>query len=94
MARDSHDDEAEMSGEYTRVRANVQIGDGPDQRGDVTVEIQRHTTAERTKERVVEIPNGSGYRTEADDQIIAELYLQTQRAQEVLADVLGLEGDA
>ncbi len=25
---------------YTRVRFNAQVGDGPDQRGDVTVEVQ------------------------------------------------------
>ena len=31
------------TGSYTRVRFNAQVGDGPDQRGDVTVEVQRPT---------------------------------------------------
>ena len=31
------------TGSYTRVRFNAQVGDGPDQRGDVTVEVQRST---------------------------------------------------
>lgn len=34
MADQTHD------GNYTRVKLNAQIGDGPDQRGDVTVEVQ------------------------------------------------------
>jgi len=31
------------TGSYTRVRFNAQVGDGPDQRGDVTVEVQMPT---------------------------------------------------
>ena len=31
------------TGSYTRVRFNAQVGDGPDQRGDVTVEVQKPT---------------------------------------------------
>lgn len=33
-------------GEYTRRRINVQLGDGPDQRGDVTVEMVRQAGQE------------------------------------------------
>lgn len=39
--------------DYTRVRFNLQRGDGPDQRGDVTIEVSR-STEEATREEVRE----------------------------------------
>lgn len=49
----------ETGGNYTRVRFNAQLGDGPDQRGDVTVEVQG-TLEEGSPDTV---------RTEAEDQL-------------------------
>lgn len=45
-ATDEYDEEP--LGEYTRRKMKVQLGDGPDQRGEVTVEMVRDATDEDT----------------------------------------------
>lgn len=51
--------EKQNGGSFSRVRFNAQLGDGPDQRGDVTVEVQSEL-AEGDPDKV---------RTEAEDQL-------------------------
>jgi hypothetical protein len=77
--------------EYTRIRANVQIGDGPDQRGDVTVETFREVDPDRRRIREVRLPDGTEVDgVPANDRVFAEWYTELQRAEDALRVTLGL----
>lgn len=83
--------------EYTRFRANIQLGDGPDQRGDVTVEMQREATDDRV-EREVRVPSSQADRdaevlttAKCNDAQFAEFYNELMRGRAALSDALGLE---
>lgn len=81
-------------GEFTRFRANIQLGDGPDQRGDVTVEVVREPSEDRHV-RPVTIPTGDDtadieVESFADDEAFAEFYREISRARRTLAEQLGL----
>lgn len=69
----AHDDSAPE--EYLRFRLNVQLGDGPDQRGDVTVE-------QRT---------GVGPKYKSADRAFADFVQQVGRGRDLLANSLGME---
>lgn len=89
----------EPSGEYTRFRANIQLGDGPDQRGDVTVEMVREPGEDRA-ERYVAIPEAATEQAPAmdvpaqmNDAHFAEFYHELQRGRRALREALGLPDD-
>lgn len=69
------DEEFTSMGPYTRRKVKVQLGDGPDQRGEVTLEAVREYEEE------------SG---DADDAGFAEWSLEVDRSVRVLRDQLGL----
>lgn len=83
---------------FTRLRLNFQLGDGPDQRGDMTVEVSREVDpdAERKTDEV-QIPLDDGQtRTVAaptNDEVFAEFYNEVSRSERVLREVLGLEDE-
>jgi hypothetical protein len=83
-------------GEFTRLKSSVQLGDGPDQRGDVTVEVVREKRPREGFERrdvEVELPDGSVVEGDVDDATFAEFYTELDRATRVLSDALGLADD-
>ena len=81
-------------GEYTRIKAKVQLGDGPDQRGEVTVEMVRERTEDTPLDvRTVELPDGTSVETTIDDRTFAEFYLESGRVVSALSDRLGLDPD-
>lgn len=84
-------DPRDIEGEYTRFRANIQLGDGPDRRGDVTIEIvrEREEVASQTP-REVELPSGERIQTETMDAAFAEFYIELDRASTTLRETLGL----
>lgn len=81
--------------QFTRIRSNVQLGDGPDARGDVTVEIVREkTTAKRFAD--VTVPDGQGGTINVadvpmDDRAFAEWMIEMDRAVDRLRTKLGLD---
>lgn len=88
-----------LDGEYTRFRAKVQLGDGPDQRGEVTVETVREVTEPRRKDRV-RLPETEGdvftgvsavQGVPANDKVFAEFYAELTRAGGALRDALDLD---
>lgn len=93
----------DFDGEYTRFRANIQLGDGIDQRGDVTVELVREPNENRN-ERETGIPLTDSERehinldgrdmevvdTPCNDREFAEFYNELQRASNALRDALNL----
>lgn len=83
--------------EYTRFEADIQLGDGPDQRGSIEVEVLRGTDGNRNP-RQVKIPvDGDGLdvevATEVSDEAFAEFYYELQRSSMALKNALGLEDD-
>jgi hypothetical protein len=85
--------------EMTRFRCNVQLGNGPDQRGDVTVEMVREPNDDRNERHVI-VPEAvtdeaSTMNVEApcNDADFAEFYHELERASTALRDVLGLDDD-
>lgn len=93
------DHDPESLGEYTRLRANIQLGDGPDQRGDATVEVVREPESGiSTEAREVTIPTGDDeemvtVRARASDVAFAEFYRELTRAEQALSEALGLADD-
>lgn len=87
----------EPSGEYTRLRSKVQLGDGPDQRGETTVEIVREEPGDGRQRRTVTIPDEGvegGTReveTFVNDTAFAEFYYELTRARGALSEALDLE---
>jgi len=99
---------------YTRLRMNIQRGDGPDQRGDVTVEIVRPNgdhggdrsrsdsddTADDDADADETVDIGAwgapemeapeNVDTRINDAAFAEMVVQTERAELLLKDRLGL----
>lgn len=89
-------DEHDEGGEYTRFKAKIQLGDGPDQRGEVTVETVRERGEDDigTLEKVelpeeVEGHNITSARINHED--FGEFYFELARARAALAEQLGLE---
>lgn len=93
------DAEGTPLGEYTRIRANIQLGDGPDQRGDVTVEIVREPGEDRAERSVVMPEAATGESPVMDvtapmnDRDFAEFYHELMRARKALNQALGLPED-
>lgn len=93
------DHDPESLGEYTRLRANIQLGDGPDQRGDATVEVVREPESGiEVEAREVTIPTGDDeemvtVRAPASDVTFAEFYRELTRAERALSEALGLADD-
>lgn len=85
----------EPDGEYTRMKANIQLGDGIDRRGDVTVEIVRSvdSSGARRRKREVVLPDGDTITARTSDEVFAEFYFEAARATEVLRERLGLDRD-
>jgi len=85
--------------EFTRFRANIQLGDGPDQRGDITVEMVREPALDR-EERSVVMPESNtdeapamDVTAPANDQDFAEFYHELMRGRRALREALGLDSD-
>jgi len=94
-----NDDDAPIDGEHTRYRAKVQLGDGPDRRGDVTVEMVREPSGDRNERHVI-IPeavtdeaSAMDVQAPCNDADFAEFYHELERASTALRDVLGLDDD-
>lgn len=85
----------EPNGEYTRLKANIQLGDGIDRRGEVTVEVVRSvdTTSDTRRSRSVVLPDGTTFGTKTTDEVFAEFYFECVRATEALRERLGLNED-
>lgn len=79
--------------EYTRFKAKVQIGDGPDQRGEVTVETVRELDEERQGSvDGVELPNGETVDyVPSNNREFAEFFHELTRGEGALRQTLGLE---
>ena len=84
--------------EYTRFRAKVQLGDGPDQRGEVTVEVVREPNPDGEDEKVndyrpvyYQLPDGTTAGATLDHRTFAEFYGELDRATDALRENLGLE---
>ena len=80
-------------GEFTRLKSSVQLGDGPDQRGDVTVEVLREKRPREGFERrdvELELPDGTVAEGDVDDATFAEFYTELERATRALSEALGL----
>jgi hypothetical protein len=82
----------EPRGEYTRLRADIQLGDGIDRRGEVTIEVVRaiDTESEKRRTRSVVLPDESTLQTETSDEVFAEFYFECGRATRALQERLGL----
>lgn len=86
----------DIDGEYTRLRANLQLGDGPDQRGDRTLEMVRSRNgAEATAageilddEEMEMFGIDPDLQLEVDDTTFVEFYHESKRTAAVLADQL------
>ena len=85
----------EPNGEYTRLKANIQLGDGIDRRGEVTVEVVRSvdTASDGRRSRSVVLPDGTTFGTKTTDEVFAEFYFECVRATEALHERLGLDED-
>lgn len=80
---------------FTRLKMNFQLGDGPDQRGDMTVEVSRAVDPDAPrKTRKVQLPGGARITAPTNDEVFAEFYNECDRGERVLREVLGLEDDA
>lgn len=95
MARE--DDPAD---EFVRFRINIQRGDGPDRRADVTVESVRQVSPDSSAHRTdveVLLPDGETMVVEdvpVESEAFASWYFEVQRADLALRDRLGLAGEA
>lgn len=90
MTDDNPDPQPDV--EMTRLSCTIQLGDGIDRRGDVTVEVTRELGPRMDRrEREVELPDGSTTTVTADDQTFGEFVLETGRATELLRDRLRLD---
>jgi len=85
--------------EFTRFKANIQLGDGPDQRGDITVEMVREPGEER-EERSVVMPESNtdeapsmDVTAPANDADFAEFYHELMRGRRALREALGLDAE-
>ena len=83
-------------GEYTRFKAKIQLGDGPDRRGEVTVETVRERTEDDTLTvQNIDMPgNGNGDVTgevSVNHDNFGEWYLELSRARRALVEQLDLE---
>ena len=83
-------------GEYNRFKASVQLGDGPDQRGEVTVELVREPLEGR-EGRTVSFPDVDDVEdalgqveAEVNDAQFAEFYIELKRSTGALRESLGL----
>jgi len=85
----------EPRGEYTRLRADIQLGDGIDRRGEVTIEVVRSIDSEsdERRSRSVVLPDESTLQTETSDEVFAEFYFECGRATRALQERLGLHHD-
>jgi hypothetical protein len=85
----------EPRGEYTRLRADIQLGDGIDRRGEVTIEVVRSIDGEsdERRSRSVVLPDESTLQTETSDEVFAEFYFECGRATRALQERLGLHHD-
>ncbi len=90
---------SDEEGEYTKFRAKVQLGDGPDQRGSIEVELQREPDEDR-EERFVAMPESATMESPSmdveakmNDAQFAEFYHELSRGTEALRQSLGLEED-
>lgn len=81
--------------EYTRFKSKVKLGDGPDQRGEVTVETVRETVeGEQGEVDGVELPNGETVDfVPANNREFAEFYHELTRSAAALRQTLGLEDE-
>lgn len=85
--------------EFTRFRANIQLGDGPDRRGDITVEMVREVGTERptrsihTPEAVTDSVPAVDVSAPCNDQQFAEFYHELMRGGSALREALGLNED-
>lgn len=91
-------DDYDEHGEYTRFKAKVQLGDGPDQRGEITVETVRERTDDGdTTTHEVDVPVGDEYDITAtprlDHNNFGEFYLELQRGRDALAEALDLDDE-
>lgn len=77
-------------GEYTRFRTNIQLGDGPDQRGDMTVEIVRVIDEETPRRETHAVTHEGPIETALTDAHFAEFALEVGRATDLLKNELGL----
>lgn len=88
MSRDDPD------GEFTRFKAKVKLGDGPDQRGEVTVETVRHVRPDRSTASVV-IDSDAGTAAVDDvpvnHRVFGEFAFELGRATDALRNSLGLD---
>jgi len=82
-------------GEYTRMQADIQLGDGIDRRGEVTVEVVRsvNTSSDSRRTRSVMLPDGNTISAHTTDEVFAEFYFEACRATEILRERLGLPDD-
>jgi len=85
--------------EVTRYRANIQRGDGPDQRGDVTVEMVREKDSDpetrdvRLDRSGVDLEAGEDGLVGIDDAPYAEFVYELDRAVAALETALDLDED-
>jgi hypothetical protein len=82
--------------EYTRRKVKLQVGDGPDARGEVTVEMVRERAPEdettpRHESVVMQTGESQRVRFGTDDAAFAEWVFEVNRSVDVLRDSLGLE---
>lgn len=84
-------DDNEPDTEYTRIRAKMQMGNGIDQRGEVTVETVREVEEDRTT-TTVELPDGTVVGdVPINNRAFAEFYHELERSGQALKDKLGIE---
>lgn len=81
--------------EFVRFQSKIQLGEGVDRRGDVTVEMlrERPSLGRRTQHQDVELPSGETVTITTDDEAFAEFYFELQRTRDVLRRTLGLDRD-
>lgn len=91
--------EGDPADEFVRFKAKIQRGDGPDQRGEVTVETVRELPVDSPGHRAdvdVLLPDGEVLTVE-DIEVqsgpFAEWYFEMQRAELALRETLGLIED-
>jgi hypothetical protein len=97
--------EDEPNGDYTRLRAKVQVGDGPDQRGDRTVEMVRLHDEEiehreavpagdlLTEDELERYGVDPDVKVPRNDSQFAEFMVEVQRTTDLLRNELGLAGE-
>jgi len=88
--------------ELNRWRVNIQLGDGPDQRGDITIETVREPLpTEDVRKANIRLPDGLTAELEgsgdviqgvrANDHDFAEFYLELLRGKAALIEALDLD---